>query len=233
MCGRFVIAKEISAVADLFEVENYPSDQKLINYNIAPTTQVPIILEREIESLPVREIHLARWGLMSPITKDFSGPPLFNARAETVLTKPSFAEAALSKRCAIPASGYFEWQGTESKKTPFFIHAPDQMICFAGIYSWWRDESKDVSDPSRWVLTCSILTRDSSENLANIHDRSPVFLTEDGLDAWISPDYHTTDALISELQVESNEVASNLQFHTVSSEVGSVKNNSAELIKKI
>ena len=37
MCGRFVIAKEISAVADLFEVENYPSDQKLINYTLTFT----------------------------------------------------------------------------------------------------------------------------------------------------------------------------------------------------
>ncbi|MDG2496754.1 MAG: SOS response-associated peptidase [Aquiluna sp.] len=233
MCGRFVIAKEISAVADLFEVENFPVDANLINYNIAPTTKVPIILEREIESLPVREIHLARWGLMSANSKDFSGPPLFNARAETVLTKPSFAEAALSKRCAIPASGYFEWQASGDEKTPFFIHAPDQMICFAGIYSWWRDETKAVNDPSRWVLTCSILTQDSPDNLAKIHDRSPVFLHEDALDAWISPDYQTTDQLIRELQSESSEVASGLEFHKVSAAVGSVKNNSAELISKI
>mgnify|MGYP001025001109 CR=1 FL=1 len=233
MCGRFVVAREISAVADLFEVENFPVDASLISYNIAPTTKVPIILEREIESLPVREIHLARWGLMSAITKDFSGPPLFNARAETVLTKPSFAEAAITKRCAIPASGYFEWQGTGDDKTPFFIHAADQMICFAGIYSWWRDETKPVNDPSRWILTCSILTQDAPENLVKIHDRSPVFLHEDALDAWISPDYETTDQLISQLQAESSEVAAGLQFHRVSSAVGSVKNNSAELIAKI
>jgi putative SOS response-associated peptidase YedK len=231
MCGRFVIARERDDLAELFEIENLEVPLSIVSYNIAPTQAVPIIVEREIDGMPSRELHRARWGLLPSFAKDLSGPPLFNARIETALEKPSFKEAALYKRCVIPASGYFEW--SKADKTPLYIHPPEGMLGFAGIYWWWRDPQKAQSDPSRWVLTCSMLTKDSAPGLAEIHDRNPVMLSPDSLAAWMAPDFETTPELLLALSRESDMVADELEFFEVSKAVGSVSNNSPELILPI
>jgi len=231
MCGRFVVARERDDLAELFEIENLEVPASIVSYNIAPTQSVPIVVEREIDGMPSRELHPARWGLLPSFAKDQSGPPLFNARIETALEKPSFQEATLRKRCVIPASGYFEW--SKADKTPLYIHPPEGMLGFAGIYWWWRDPQKAQTDPSRWVLTCSILTKDSAPNLAEIHDRNPVMLSPDSLAAWMAPDFETTSELLSALSRESDMVAQELDFFEVSKAVGSVSNNSPELILPI
>ena len=231
MCGRFVIARERDDLAELFEIENLEISTSIVSFNIAPTQAVPIVVEREIDGMPSRELHPARWGLLPSFAKDLSGPPLFNARIETALEKPSFKEATLHKRCVIPASGYFEW--TKTDKTPLYIHPPEGMLGFAGIYWWWRDPQKAQSDPSRWVLTCSMLTKDSAPSLAEIHDRNPVMLSPDSLAAWMAPDFETTPELLFALSRESDMVADELEFYEVSKAVGSVRNNSPELILPI
>jgi putative SOS response-associated peptidase YedK len=231
MCGRFVIARESNELAELFEIEDIELATSVTSYNIAPTQAVPIIVEREIEGIPSRQLHSARWGLLPSFAKDQSGPPLFNARIETALEKPSFKDATLQKRCVLPASGYFEWSGAD--KTPFYIHPPESMLGFAGIYWWWRDPSKGPTDPTRWVLTCSILTKDSAPALAKIHDRNPVMLTPDALAAWMAPDFETTPELLKALEKESDMVAEELEYFEVSKAVGSVSNNSPELILPI
>ena len=231
MCGRFVIARERDDLAELFEIEVIETKAPVTSYNIAPTQTVPIIVEREIDSMPSRELHPARWGLLPSFAKDQSGPPLFNARIETVLEKPSFKEAALLKRCVVPASGYFEW--SKENKTPLYIHPPEGMLGFAGIYWWWRDPAKQQSDPTRWVLTCSILTKDSAPELAQIHDRNPVMLSQDSLAAWMAPDFETTAELLGALSQESDMVAQELELFEVSRLVGNVSNNSPELILPI
>lgn len=234
MCGRFVIAKTMDLVTEYFEVDELATDTDFRSYNITPTSQVPIIVEREIDAMPSREIHSARWGLIPGWAKEVTTTPLINARIETVLEKPSFRDAVLTKRCAIPADGYYEWQSTvPDSKVPYYIHASGGMLAFAGIYWWWRDPSKSASDPSRWLLSCSLLTKDSAPELSGIHDRNPVLLSEENLSAWLAPDYVTTEDVLSALVHESNQVASLLDFHPVSSAVGSVYNNSAELIAKI
>ena len=231
MCGRFVVARERDDLAELFEIENLEVPASIVSYNIAPTQSVPIVVEREIDGMPSRELHPARWGLLPSFAKDLSGPPLFNARIETALEKPSFKEAVLHKRCVVPASGYFEW--SKSDKTPLYIHPPEGMLGFAGIYWWWRDPQKTQTDPSRWVLTCSILTKDSAPNLAEIHDRNPVMLSPYSLAAWMAPDFETTPELLVALSRESDMVANELEFFEVSRAVGSVSNNSPELILPI
>jgi putative SOS response-associated peptidase YedK len=234
MCGRFVIAKTSDFIAELFEIDELETDLDFRSYNVPPTTQIPMIVEREIDGMPSRQLHAARWGLIPSWAKEISSTPLINARIESVLDKPSFQEAALSKRCAIPADGYFEWQSTiADSKVPFFIHPGDGMLAFAGIYSWWRNPAKAANDPTRWVLTCSLLTKESAPELSQIHNRNPVMLSEENLSAWLAPDYQTTAEVLAALSEESDEVAAALEFYPVSSAVGSVQNNSAELITRV
>jgi putative SOS response-associated peptidase YedK len=224
MCGRFVIARELNELEDLFQAER-ALNFETVSFNIAPTNSVPIVVEREVDSIPSREIHSARFGLIPNWAKEVP-TPLFNARIETVLEKPSFRESAIKKRCVIPASGYFEW---DSEKQPHFIHS-DSMIAFAGIYSFWRDPSKAPDDPSRWVLSASILTKSGSPSLTWVHERSPVFLSEDGVDAWLAPDYETTPEVLEAISSESDEVAETLSYHRVSKEIGKVSENHEGLI---
>lgn len=231
MCGRFVVARESDELAEIFDIESIEISDPIRSYNIAPTQSVPIIVEREIDGMPVRQLHTARWGLVPSFAKDLSGPPLFNARIETALEKPSFKDATLLKRCVVPASGYFEW--SKENKTPFYIHPPDGMLGFAGIYWWWRDPSKPQTDSTRWVLTCSILTKDSAPEISKIHDRNPVMLTPDALAAWMAPDFETSPELLNALARESDSLAGELEYFEVSKAVGSVANNSPELILPI
>jgi putative SOS response-associated peptidase YedK len=42
----------------------------------------------------------------------------FNARAETIETKPIFRDGFKRTRCLIPISGYHEWQDTPGGKQP-------------------------------------------------------------------------------------------------------------------
>lgn len=222
-----MVSKELADLKELFEADA-PAYFETQSYNIAPTHSAAIVVEREIEGLPSREIHPARFGLIPHWAKEVPGP-LFNARIETVLEKPSFRDAALKKRCVVPASGYFEW---DVEKQPHYIFS-EPVLCFAGIFSFWRDPTKIQSDPARWVLSFSILTKPASEALAWVHERSPVFLSDDGVDAWLSPDYETTPDLLEALGRESDSVAGSLQHHPVSKTVGKVSENSIELISRI
>ena len=233
MCGRFVVAKETGGITELFELDEVASEYQPISYNIAPTQQIGMIVERELEGVPSRELHVARWGLIPHWSKELPATPLFNARSESVLEKPSFRDAALKKRCAVPASGYFEWQTNQDRKAPFYITPAEGMLAFAGIYSWWRDPAKEANDASRWVLSCSILTKAASPSLKQIHDRSPVMLSPENLGAWLAPDYQTSQELIDALGAESDAVAANLVFYEVSSAVGSVSNNNSSLIERV
>jgi putative SOS response-associated peptidase YedK len=49
----------------------------------------------------------------------------FNARAETVATKPMFRDAFKSKRCLIPASGYYEWHNAPGGTQPYYFTRRD------------------------------------------------------------------------------------------------------------
>lgn len=239
MCGRFVLAKELGEVQALFEIDEVLSTFEGPNFNIAPTNQIPMFLDRPQartregvgEGDITRELHDARWGLVPAWAKEISGAPLINARIESVLEKPSFRDSVLSKRCAIPASGYYEWQVAESGKIPHYIFPKAGLLAFAGIYSFWKDPTKAPTDPKRWVLTVSTMTKDSAPELAGIHDRNPVFLSPDSLASWLDPSFLADAELLQGISAESDLVASKLSFHPVGPEVGSVRSRGEELIR--
>ena len=65
-----------------------------------------------------------RWGLVPSWARDVRiGTRLINARSETIHTKPSFGAAFRSRRCLVPAYGWFEWQRVRSERLPDFAPA--------------------------------------------------------------------------------------------------------------
>lgn len=242
MCGRFVVAKTAGEILTIFEADEIIGEQPGISYNVAPTQPISIVVDRAFEKAedgsPLgelhREIHAARWGLIPRWSKDgpSSGAPLVNGRIETILEKPSFKDSVIRRRCVIPASGYYEWHvDADGNKQPFYINAgSDGMFALAGLYEWWRDPSKAENDPTRWLLSATTLTKASATELAHIHDRNPVLLTPDALEAWIDPHIEGDQDLLDAVAAESDVVAAEAEFFKVSAAVGQVRNNSAELI---
>ena len=107
MCGRFTSGAKPEQIEKEFKIERVnPKLFETPRYNIAPSQQIPAVLEFGGE----RRVEGVRWGLIPNWAKDESiGNKLINARAETLSEQPSFKNAFGSRRCIVPASGFYEW----------------------------------------------------------------------------------------------------------------------------
>ncbi len=234
MCGRFVVAKAVGDIVTTFEVDEVIGEMPAISYNVAPTQQVAIVVDRSFEKDedggPVgelsRELHSARWGLVPRWAKGESeGAPLINGRIETILEKPSFKDSVIRRRCVIPASGYYEWQvKPDGTKQPFYINAGEGMFALAGLYEWWKKPD------GSWLLSTTTLTKDSAPELAHIHDRNPLLLTPDTFEAWLDPHIIGDQELLEAISSGSDEVAAEALFTPVAARVGKVSENDSNLI---
>ena len=139
---------------------------------------------------PVRELSLVRWGLIPSWAKDPSvAARMINARSETAATKPAFRDALKSRRCLIPADGFYEWKKTARGKQPYCFEVRDrELFAFAGLWDRWRDASGE------WLETSSILTTTPNAVASAIHDRMPVILDPDRYDLWLDPGMKDTAA---------------------------------------
>ncbi|MEJ2035945.1 MAG: SOS response-associated peptidase [Maritimibacter sp.] len=110
----------------------------------------------------------------------------FNAKIETAAEKPTFREAWQSARCVIPALGYYEWSGPKSKRQPWFIGVESNQPAafFAGLYA----------TDAEGHHSCTILTRPALPQLAHIHPRSPIILTEQEIAGWMTHDIQNPEA---------------------------------------
>lgn len=157
-------------------------------YNIAPTQD--IVAVRVTAESGEREAALLRWGLVPSWAKEIqSGPPMINARAETLADKPTFRTAFRRRRCLIPADGFYEWQkppggSMRGKKQPYMIHRPDdRLFAFAGLWETWTAKG---SEPLT-VESCTIVTTSANKTLEPLHDRMPVILAPDDYAQWLDP----------------------------------------------
>lgn len=231
MCGRFAMDKETDElIAEFVAAEGTARLQDWRpSWNVAPTDPVPIVREHGGR----REVDLVRWGLVPPTSPTFGGgKPIINARIETVATNGLFKGAFASRRCIVPARGYFEWQLQDGGKQPYFIHEPDADLAMAGLLGAWPDRTKTLDDPDRWRLSVAIITRDAHVAPGEVHDRMPACLSPDAYDEWFGDDLGTDD-LLQLLDGSSFEVAHRLGYHAVSKAVNSVKNNGRELIDSL
>src|SRR5215468_10599635 len=103
MCGRFTLEPTMTFYTR-FEITNHVDDLTA-RYNIAPGQDVPVV----IRSSPNR-LRSMRWGLIPHWAKEAKvGYKMINARAETLTERPAYRGLLGTKRCIIPASGYYEW----------------------------------------------------------------------------------------------------------------------------
>lgn len=233
MCGRFVVARVGSELASVLHAEIVPDDLPAPSFNIAPTARAAIVLDSAKTEPPTRRLASARWGLVPGWAKDPSvGSRAFNARAEEAAEKPMFQKALAARRAVVPASGYYEWQGPAGAKTPHFIRPEEgQPLFFAGLYEWWKDDSRPDGDPERWLLSFTILTRSAVGGLADIHERMPLMIDGEFADVWLDPTTEYPADLLDAVVDAAPAVVDTLTWFPVGSAVGNVRNDEPSLIE--
>lgn len=231
MCGRYAFFTPSEAITRLFAVSEVHAHDLAPRYNIAPTQEVPIVrvspfLDADEAREPVRELALARWGLVPFWAKDPSiGNRMINARGETVAQKPAFRAAFRKRRCLVPADGYFEWQKTESGKQPWYIHAAGgEPLALAGLWELW-----DPPEGGEPLASCTIITTRANDFTRPLHDRMPVVLDGGGMDAWL--DAGTPAAGLQALLAPAPETA--LEAWPVSRRVNSPFNEDPSLVQPV
>ena len=241
MCGRYASSRRPEDLVEEFEVEESRVPAPLEpDYNVAPTKEVYAVVARppdkEKELPPQRQLRVLRWGQVPSWAKDPAiGNRMINARMETVAEKPAFRRAFASRRCLLPADGYFEWYPTEEKtaagkprKQPFFIRPRDGgVLAMAGLYEIWRDPTKADDDPERFRWTCTVLTTEAEDDLGHIHDRMPLMVPRDRWAAWLDP---TSADGADRLALLEPAAPGRLEAYPVSTAVGNVRNNGPELV---
>ncbi len=110
---------------------------------------------------------------------------LINARSETALEKPMFAQGVRQNRCLIPAAAFFEWNRRKEKVT--FRSQDRPVLYMAGFY-------RNFDGQDRFI----ILTRQASEIMLPVHDRMPLILPEDRMRDWLYDPGKTTGLLSTE-----------------------------------
>jgi putative SOS response-associated peptidase YedK len=211
MCGRFTLTHP---------PEQWPVriDHNLLpgftpRYNIAPSQHLAVLVNSG-EGTQVRPM---QWGFVPHWVHD-DKPKMapINARIETAAEKPMFRKAMAEHRCLVPASGFYEWQATDSNKQPWYIHAADEgVLLFAGVYSRWQHGGQ-VTD------TVAILTQPADAQMAPVHDRMPVRVNPEAAGEWLTGDTPHTDCWLAHAP---------LAMHRVATEVNSPRNDSPTLVQ--
>jgi putative SOS response-associated peptidase YedK len=215
MCGRYRLSRRKQIIEEYFDSAPWGEDWSP-RFNIAPTQPIPVIRQNAKE--PVREISLMRWGLIPSWARDSSAAArMINARSETASEKPTFRDAMKSRRCLIPADGFYEWMRTEKAKQPYCFEVNNgELFAFAGIWDRWRNPS------GNWVETCSILTTTPNAVTSAVHDRMPVILDPDSYDLWLDPGMRDVSAASDLLKPYDAWL---MRCYPVSSRVNRVEND--------
>src|SRR5208282_6922462 len=140
MCGRYRLSRRKQIIEEQFDTADWQDDWSP-RYNIAPTQPVPVVRQHPKE--PRRDLSLMRWGLIPHWAKGASiATSTINAKSETAATKPAFRDALKSRRCLIPADGFYEWVRTGKTKQPYCFEVDEgKLFAFAGIWDRWKDAS--------------------------------------------------------------------------------------------
>ncbi|RNE48740.1 SOS response-associated peptidase [Corynebacterium alimapuense] len=219
MCGRFVLFTTdeslLSCVGQLPGIKEVhaPAGTPGPRFNLAPTQVVPLV---RIDAA-VANVEPSRWGLYPHWKKDETGPPLFNARGETVATKPSFRDAFTSQRGLIPMDGYYEWHDGGQGKTAHYVSLGEGNIMWAAAL-WATGLGR---------LSSTIVTTAATEPLSWLHNRLPRLLTDNEIEQWTQGSARQAAELLAPTPADYLD---RLVVRPVGRAVGNVANDYPELL---
>jgi putative SOS response-associated peptidase YedK len=217
VCNRYRLTHSKQYLAERFEASNEIEDPP--RYNIAPTQ--PVVTVRREMGRKTRKFTTMRWGLIPSWARDMGiGTRTLNARSETVTTTPAFRGSILTKRCLIPADGFYEWQKMGSVKQPYcFEVCEGDVFAFGGLWAEWKSPEGQI------IESCAILTTAPNSLVADIHDRMPVIVTPEKYDLWLDPDVKDFEAIRDILKPYDSRL---MRRYLVSRKLNNSKNDDAE-----
>jgi putative SOS response-associated peptidase YedK len=164
-----------------------------------------------------------RWGLV-PLwaQKPAIGNQMINARCETLDQRPSFKQLLGSRRCLVPADGFFEWRRVGKGKIPMRVRMKDQRpFTMAGLWDVCRDPDGEE------LYTFTIITTDANKLLRPRHDRMPLILDPLAARQWLDPIFTSFRMLSALMQPFPSEL---METYEVSRLVNDPKNDSPACI---
>jgi putative SOS response-associated peptidase YedK len=211
MCGRFSLTTPWELIKKRFDV-NIPVHDYRLRYNAAPGQELWVIPEET-----PNDAQLFHWGLVPFWAKDPKiGTRLINARAETIAEKPAFRTPFKKHRCLVLADGFYEWDRKGARRVPYRVVLKDEKpFALAGICDYWKDES------GKELRSFSIITTDSNQLIAKIHDRMPVILLPQDEKVWLDPGLD----LMKALKMLRPYPADDMKMYPVSTLVNNPKND--------
>lgn len=189
------------------------------SYNIAPTQHAYVVTNES-----PRRLQYLTWGLIPHWSSDGkNGGKLINARMEGIESKPSFRLPIRQRRCLVLADSFYEWKKEGKQKIPYRIQLKNgQLMVMAGVWDEWYNGKYKVK-------SFSIITTPPNAEMAGIHNRMPLILPWQELQKdWLRP--HDLKDVLAQMHVPEDDL---LYRYRVSSEVGSVKNDSAKLHEEV
>jgi len=220
MCGRFSQFFTWEEVHNFLNISgaarNLPA-----RYNIAPTQEARVARFSggglRLDSL--------NWGLVPSWAKDGKmAARMINARAETVVEKPSFRSAFYHRRCIVPADGFYEWRGSKGAKQPYrILPQSGELFGFAGLWERWEKREHEPLE------TFTIITTEANTKLARVHHRMPLILGQADFGHWLAPGLSINEAQTLLRSAPNDAVA----FHAVSQRVNNTRNDDPSCIEPL
>ena len=186
------------------------------SWNVAPGRDLYVVAP----SRSGLRLGTMKWGLVPSWSTDpGSGPRPINARAESLLEKPMFADAVARRRCIVPADGFYEW---DRDRLPFHLASPDGTpLAFAGLWDRW---SPPEGEP---LLTVAVVTTAANPDVAPLHDRMPAVLPPSAWSRWLDGGEVDGGAALSVLR---SPPAGTLVVRPASRSVNNVANDGPDLL---
>jgi putative SOS response-associated peptidase YedK len=227
MCGRIALYTQPHRLARLLEAALAAGvdPEGTASWNVPPQGTLFGVADRGRG----RVLDEYRWGLVPWWSKDpAKSQRTFNARAETVTTKPAYQSAFERHRLLVPVDGFFEWDRRSGTRVPhYFTRRDKEPVVLAGLYERWHDPA--VPDAPA-LATCTVITTTPGPDLDGIHDRMPVVIEREAFDLWLTGAEDERDALVAVL---SPARAGTLEHRRVDPRVGNVQNDGPELIDAV
>ena len=218
MCGRYALSRT-ELLEEFFEF-SFTGNQILPRFNIAPSTQIPVIRLREDGQ---RELIDVRWGLVPSWSRPGDQLPLLiNARAETLSSKPRSA-----MRFNVGAASFLPVDTTSGRNFPVVQSSPFTSSVAMGSPSRLLVFGRDAKE---LYGTAAIVTTAASVETQPIHDRMPVILEKPDFQRWLASQSLTKQEAENLLRPSP---AGSLVARPVSSRVNNVRNDDASLIDEI
>jgi len=227
VCGRYTLFTPRETLAERFGVR-VPDDHGP-RYNCAPGQSLPVVTSEAPDRLVRQE-----WGLVPPWADDATGAQI-NARGETVGEKPTFREAFESRRCLVPADGFYEWVDRPGGKRPYRVaFEDDRPFAMAGIWTRWTPQTTQAGlsefgsggptspEPRE---TFAVVTTEPNDLVADLHGRMAVVLAPDEEATWLEGPPSAARDLLDPYPADE------MTAYEVSTRVNDVSNDDPQLVE--